>query len=94
MKKLLLFLFVATIGCSDGRNEKMTELINQKKEAKNRMDSIESKIKWENEFRIPDTSLVQKPETESEKQRYDTLRHYKRIMTAVDFSIDSLSKMK
>ena len=91
---VLIALFI--ISCSDGRNEKMTKLVNEKKTIE---DSIKISAALESDYstkarrNMTDSNLWHALADTS--SMYFGVGHKLRVrMEEIDFSIDSLSKMR
>lgn len=100
MKKIIISLTVVTfIGCGENRNQLMTTLINERKVFKDSMNVSNNKMKNFTDSAIAiskkthDTSLFN-PLFDSASLYLDNMIPIESRLKALDFSIDSLSKMK
>lgn len=96
MKRVMVIVGMV-IGCNSGpdRNEIMTRLINEKKVTE---DSINSSAYYEDDFmkkaRAEHDSVKYKPFIDSSTKYYMIAHVLKSQLVKINFSIDSLSKMK
>jgi hypothetical protein len=97
MKKLLLSFAIAFVGCGSDKNQLMTNLVNEKKALE---DSIVISHANEADFEQKakesgdkDTT-IQKSLLDSTAKYFGVNLRQKERLEAVNFSIDSLSKMK
>lgn len=98
MKSFLLVALVFT-SCGDNRNDQMTKLINQKKVIEDSVKTcqyLESSFlsKAKAEMNASRDSLKWHPLVDSSTTYYMSGHRLKNKLKEVDFSIDSLSKMK
>lgn len=98
MKRLLFLLIIISIGCSS-RNDLTTQLLNDKKATE---DSINLSHNYESyymqlakeQMQLSNDSLKWKPLIDSSTYFYARGFELKKKLTAIDFSLDSLSRMK
>jgi hypothetical protein len=99
MKQLFAPTFLLFAACFNGKNESMTHLVNSKKITE---DSIETysflESKWlqqaKDEMHSSHDSLKWKPMADSSAYYFGKGHTAKEKLNGIEFSIDSLSKMK
>ncbi len=98
-KILFVVLVVSLVGCGESRNDVMTKLINEKKTLE---DSLSIAQYLEQDFmskskdsaRATHDTLIYLPLVDSSSKYFGVAHNLKERITATEFSIDSLTKMK
>lgn len=99
MKYLSIFIVVIVTACSSNNNNITTQLLNEKKAME---DSIKGASNYESyylqkakeEMHASHDSLKWQPLSDSSTYYYGKGRTFKERLKALDYSLDSLSKMK